>query len=98
MWARWAAAALGEGFGAALAADPALTSQAPLRNWAETVVKQVRARARGCAQAGTEVLCRLGRGVWHSGAVPWNAAAIWCACELRPMRPRLCMCRAAEQR
>jgi hypothetical protein len=43
VWTHWAAAALGAQLRAELGADAALTSHTPLRNWAETVVKNVRA-------------------------------------------------------
>lgn len=41
IWARWAAAALGRQLAASMEQDPALTSQVPLRNWIDTVVKHV---------------------------------------------------------
>ena len=74
VWARWAAAALGERYGAALAADPALTSQAPLRNWAETVVKQVRARACADLLEGCPPPSGVGDGLqWHG----MNRRQLW---------------------
>lgn len=41
VWAKWAARALGRQLQAAMEHDPALTSHTGLRNWADTVVKQV---------------------------------------------------------